>query len=346
MFVVPAYFAARNMAILADYACYHWVRWDSDENASYAAAGPGGVLRRRPRACSTSSTPTPSPASSATALYGRWYRGKLLGRLGRNAFLGPRRGAPPRRAGRRPRADRGALPASGSTRRWRPRCGCARRSRGATTTTASSRWRSTGATSLDRARAARTRRRDLDDARAGVLAARARRRAAARAPPRRPPPARAARRASPAISRTPSSTSPTRSGTPARSCCSSRRARRPTGSSRSRSTVDVPEAADDEPVRVTAIVRRRGSRRRSRPAGPRRSSRATTTCARSSGSPASPRTRSCSTGASRASSRSTPEERIFVAGEVPEPPERTPRERLRFGLGRLRLRARGPRAAA
>jgi len=38
MFVVPAYFAARNMAILADYACYHWVRWDSDENASIEIA--------------------------------------------------------------------------------------------------------------------------------------------------------------------------------------------------------------------------------------------------------------------------------------------------------------------
>ena len=42
----------------------------------------------------------------------------------------------------------------------------------------------------------------------------------------------------------------------------------------------------------------------------------------------------------------TPEGRIFVAGKVPEPLERTPRERLRFGLGRLRLRARVPRAAA
>ena len=112
-------------------------------------------------------------------------------------------------------------------------------------------------------------------------------------------------------------------------------------------TVDVPEAAEEEPVRVTATVRgadRPDDRgRRDRAARPGRR----TTCARSSGSPASARTRSCSTGAGRASSRSTPEERIFVAGEVPAPPpERTPRERLRFGLGRLRLRARGPRAAA
>ena len=88
MFVVPAYFRARNMAILADYACYHWVHWDSDDERL--------VRRRRTRrstsptcaACSTWSTRTPSRASSATALYGRWYRGKLLGRLGRNAFLG------------------------------------------------------------------------------------------------------------------------------------------------------------------------------------------------------------------------------------------------------------------
>jgi hypothetical protein len=38
--------------------------------------------------------------------------------------------------------------------------------------------------------------------------------------------------------------------------------------------------------------------------------------------------------------------RVFVAGHVPPPTERTPREQLRFGLGRLRLRARGPRSAA
>ena len=39
-------------------------------------------------ACSTSSTRTRSPGEFRDNLYGRWYRGKLLGRLGRNAFLG------------------------------------------------------------------------------------------------------------------------------------------------------------------------------------------------------------------------------------------------------------------
>ena len=52
MFVVPAYFAARNMAILADYPCYHWVHWDSGTNASYVAPDPAEYfadVRRRAR---------------------------------------------------------------------------------------------------------------------------------------------------------------------------------------------------------------------------------------------------------------------------------------------------------
>ena len=88
MFVVPAYFAAREHG--------------DPRRLRLLPLGPLGLGRRTPRtplrtrrststtsaACSTWSTTTPSRASSATACYGRWYRGKLLGRLGRNAFVG------------------------------------------------------------------------------------------------------------------------------------------------------------------------------------------------------------------------------------------------------------------
>ena len=111
-------------------------------------------------------------------------------------------------------------------------------------------------------------------------------------------------------------------------------------------TVNVPEGADEEPVRVTATVE----------------GRIAPTIAAGGTAPLVPgdydlravvwlagfnahsfvqhRREPCKLTV-------TPEGRIFVAGEVPAPPpERTPREKLRFGLGRLRLRARGPRAAA
>ncbi len=87
MFVVPAYFAARNMAILADYACYHWVHWDSDTNASFVAPDPAEYFDDVRGVLDVVDAHT-EPGEFRDNLYGRWYRGKLLGRLGRNAFLG------------------------------------------------------------------------------------------------------------------------------------------------------------------------------------------------------------------------------------------------------------------
>ena len=109
--------------------------------------------------------------------------------------------------------------------------------------------------------------------------------------------------------------------------------------------VNVPEAADDEPVRATVTVE----------------GRIAPTIAAGGTAPLAPGAYDLRavvwlagfTAHSFTQYRRepfkltvTPEERIFVAGQVPAPPERTPREQLRFGLGRLRLRARGPGAAA
>ena len=87
MMVVPAYFKARRMAILADYPCYHWVNWSSGANASYAPADPAGYFADVREVLDIVDEHT-EPGEFRDTLYGRWYRGKLLGRLGRNAFVG------------------------------------------------------------------------------------------------------------------------------------------------------------------------------------------------------------------------------------------------------------------
>jgi poly(ribitol-phosphate) beta-N-acetylglucosaminyltransferase len=87
MMVVPAYFHARRMAILADYPCYHWVNWSSGANASYAPPDPSDYFADVREVLDLVDAHT-EPGEFRDALYGRWYRGKLLGRLGRNAFVG------------------------------------------------------------------------------------------------------------------------------------------------------------------------------------------------------------------------------------------------------------------
>ena len=87
MMVVPAYFKARRMAILADYPCYHWVNWTQGANASYAAPDPAGYFADVREVLDIVDEHT-EPGEFRDELYARWYRGKLLARLGRNAFLG------------------------------------------------------------------------------------------------------------------------------------------------------------------------------------------------------------------------------------------------------------------
>ena len=87
MMVVPAYFKARRMAILADYPCYHWVNWAEGANASSDAPDPGAYFADVREVLDIVDEHT-EPGEFRDALYERWYRGKLLGRLGRNAFVG------------------------------------------------------------------------------------------------------------------------------------------------------------------------------------------------------------------------------------------------------------------
>jgi len=87
MMVVPAYFKSRRIAILADYPCYHWIRWDEGENASFEAPDPAAYFADVEEVLDLVDEHT-EPGEFRDELYGRWYRGKLLGRVGRNAFLG------------------------------------------------------------------------------------------------------------------------------------------------------------------------------------------------------------------------------------------------------------------
>ena len=151
MFVVPAYFAARNMAILADYACYHWVHWDSGTNASFVAPDPAEYfadVRRRARRRRRPHRARRVPRHALRPLVPRQAaRADRPQRVRR-----PPGGAPARRPGRGARADGGALPAAARRGARRTTSGCARRSRGATTTTGSWRSPSSSATSRSRAR--------------------------------------------------------------------------------------------------------------------------------------------------------------------------------------------------
>ena len=145
MFVVPAYFAARNMAILADYACYHWVNWTPGDERFVRRARPGRVLRRRARGARRRRRAHRGgrvPRHAVRALVPR----QAARPDRRNAFVG--RPEEHRRA--RPRRGAQADATSASRRGSTPGCprtsGCARRSRAATTTTGSSRSRSSSAT--------------------------------------------------------------------------------------------------------------------------------------------------------------------------------------------------------
>jgi glycosyltransferase involved in cell wall biosynthesis len=87
VFVVRAYFTAGNMAILADYPCYHRVHRNSETNASSAAPDPAEYFDDVRSVLDVVDAHT-EPGEFREALYGRWYRGDLLGRLRGNAFLG------------------------------------------------------------------------------------------------------------------------------------------------------------------------------------------------------------------------------------------------------------------
>src|SRR5947207_3223167 len=78
--VVPAFFAARRISILADYPCYHWARRPDGGNASRQRpdlAAYFGAVREVLDAVDAQTEPGPL----RERLYLRWYRGKVLARF-------------------------------------------------------------------------------------------------------------------------------------------------------------------------------------------------------------------------------------------------------------------------
>jgi hypothetical protein len=87
LFVVPAYFRARRIAVLADHAVYHWVRREDDTNASVSRFEPEGYFRNVRQVLDVVERET-VPGDLRDRLLSHWYAGKSLGRLGGGTLLG------------------------------------------------------------------------------------------------------------------------------------------------------------------------------------------------------------------------------------------------------------------
>jgi glycosyltransferase involved in cell wall biosynthesis len=85
-FVVPAFFAARRIAILADYPCYHWVRRDDGEEASSRRPDWEGYFTNVREVLDVVDA-NAEPGDYRDRLYHRWYRGKVLNWLATGGFL-------------------------------------------------------------------------------------------------------------------------------------------------------------------------------------------------------------------------------------------------------------------
>jgi poly(ribitol-phosphate) beta-N-acetylglucosaminyltransferase len=86
LFVVHAYFHTRRISILADYPCYHWVLRDRLVNASAQRFDPEGYFDNLREVLDVVDAHT-EPGPFRDRLYARWYRGKMLARLGGEALL-------------------------------------------------------------------------------------------------------------------------------------------------------------------------------------------------------------------------------------------------------------------
>jgi len=86
LFVVPAYFRARRIAVLADHPVYHWVRRADDSNASGSGFEPEGYFRNVRQVLDVVERET-EPGDLRDKLLSHWYSGKSLGRLGGGTLL-------------------------------------------------------------------------------------------------------------------------------------------------------------------------------------------------------------------------------------------------------------------
>jgi glycosyltransferase involved in cell wall biosynthesis len=86
MFVVHAYFHAREITVLADYPCYHWVLRDGDANASMRPFDPATYYENLREVLDLVVEHT-EPGPLRDRLLTHWYRGKMLGRVGGRFYL-------------------------------------------------------------------------------------------------------------------------------------------------------------------------------------------------------------------------------------------------------------------
>src|SRR5215210_6732358 len=82
LFVVPAYFAAARISVLSTHPIYHWVVRGSGRHASHRRADPGSHLASVRELLAMVDDRT-TPGRVRDRYYRHWYRGKVLGRLGR-----------------------------------------------------------------------------------------------------------------------------------------------------------------------------------------------------------------------------------------------------------------------
>jgi glycosyltransferase involved in cell wall biosynthesis len=86
VFVLGALFRTSRVSVLADYPCYHWMLRDRDTNASANEFDPAIYYRNLQEVLDIVDEHT-EPGEFRDRLYARWYRGKVLSRVGGLLFF-------------------------------------------------------------------------------------------------------------------------------------------------------------------------------------------------------------------------------------------------------------------
>jgi hypothetical protein len=86
VFVLGALFRTRRVSVLADYPCYHWMLRDRETNASANEFDPAIYYRNLQEVLDVVDEHT-EPGELRDRLYARWYRGKVLSRVGGLLFF-------------------------------------------------------------------------------------------------------------------------------------------------------------------------------------------------------------------------------------------------------------------
>lgn len=81
-FVVPAYFRAKVISVLADYACCHWLKRETGRNLSARGFAPYDYYRMLREVLDLVDEHT-EPGPERDRMYASWYRGKVLNQLDR-----------------------------------------------------------------------------------------------------------------------------------------------------------------------------------------------------------------------------------------------------------------------